>query len=101
MPTYSYLCAACGHDFDQYQSFTDNALVDCPTCSEPQLRKVFSNIGVTFKGSGFYRTDSRSGSEAKSSTDAAAPKKSTESSPKTPAPAAASSTTSSSTTSTS
>ncbi|NMF27309.1 FmdB family zinc ribbon protein [Cellulosimicrobium aquatile] len=60
MPTYAYSCTACGHAFDIHQSFSDDALTVCPECSG-RLRKVFSSVGVTFKGSGFYRTDSRSG----------------------------------------
>lgn len=60
MPTYSYKCADCGHAFDIHQAFTDNALTTCPECGG-ELRKVFGSVGVTFKGSGFYRTDSRSG----------------------------------------
>ncbi|CAN5143522.1 hypothetical protein BH09ACT1_BH09ACT1_22610 [soil metagenome] len=59
MPTYSYRCANCGHEFDQYQAFTDDALTVCPVCGEPKLRKVFNSIGVSFNGSGFYRNDSR------------------------------------------
>ena len=60
MPTYSYKCAECGHAFDIHQSFSDDALTVCPECGGP-LRKVFGSVGVTFKGSGFYRTDSRAG----------------------------------------
>lgn len=71
MPTYAYTCTACGHAFDIHQSFSDDALTVCPECSG-RLRKVFSSVGVTFKGSGFYRTDSRSG--GKSSTTPAASK---------------------------
>ncbi len=59
MPTYSYRCANCDFAFDQHQAFTDDSLTVCPNCSEPQLRKVFNAVGVSFKGSGFYRTDSR------------------------------------------
>lgn len=66
MPTYAYTCTACGHAFDIHQSFTDDALTVCPECSG-RLRKVFSSVGVTFKGSGFYRTDSRSGGKSTSS----------------------------------
>ena len=95
MPTYSYACSSCGHDFDEYQSFTDDALTVCPHCGEETLRKVFSNIGVTFKGSGFYRTDSRSESGAKSEKKPASAPKKSDSSPSTPAPAAAPSTSSS------
>lgn len=58
MPTYAYRCTQCGHAFDIYQSFTDDALTVCPEC-EGALRKVLSPVGVVFKGSGFYRTDSR------------------------------------------
>lgn len=63
MPTYAYTCTACGHSFDIQQSFTDDALTICPECSG-RLRKVFGSVGVSFKGSGFYRTDSRSGSKS-------------------------------------
>jgi putative FmdB family regulatory protein len=59
VPTYSYRCASCDFAFDQYQAFTDDSLTVCPNCGQPQLRKVFNSIGVTFNGSGFYRTDSR------------------------------------------
>lgn len=60
MPTYAYRCADCEHAFDIYQSFSDSALTECPECGG-KLRKVFGSLGVTFNGSGFYRTDSRSG----------------------------------------
>ena len=59
MPTYPYACTACGHTFEVQQSFTDPSLTECPECAG-RLRKVFSSVGVVFKGSGFYRTDSRS-----------------------------------------
>lgn len=58
MPTYSYACTACEHTFDTVQKFTDASLTDCPECSG-RLRKLFSSVGIVFKGSGFYRTDSR------------------------------------------
>ena len=58
MPTYQYACTECGHAFEQVQSFSDDALTVCPEC-EGRLRKVFNAVGVVFKGSGFYRTDSR------------------------------------------
>ena len=64
MPTYAYACTVCDHRFDVQQSFTDDALTVCPEC-QGRLRKVFSSVGVVFKGSGFYRTDSRSGTTAK------------------------------------
>ena len=60
MPTYQYACTACDHRFEAVQSFTDASLTECPACSG-NLRKVFSSVGIVFKGSGFYRTDSRSG----------------------------------------
>lgn len=58
MPTYQYACTSCGHRLEVVQSFSDAALTECPVCSGA-LRKVFSPVGVVFKGSGFYRTDSR------------------------------------------
>ena len=61
MPTYQYACTACDHRFEAVQAFSDDALTTCPNC-EGKLRKVFSSVGIVFKGSGFYRTDSRSGS---------------------------------------
>lgn len=60
MPTYSYRCTECDNAFDIHQAFTDDSLTVCEVCSG-KLRKVFNSIGVTFNGSGFYRTDSRSG----------------------------------------
>ena len=63
MPTYQYACTECGHAFEQVQSFNDDALSVCPVCSG-RLRKVFNAVGVVFNGSGFYRTDSRSGSSS-------------------------------------
>ncbi|SIQ73410.1 putative regulatory protein, FmdB family [Cellulosimicrobium aquatile] len=71
MPTYAYSCTACGHAFDIHQSFSDDALTVCPECSG-RLRKVFSSVGVTFKGSGFYRTDSRSGGKTSTAPAASA-----------------------------
>jgi putative FmdB family regulatory protein len=58
VPTYQYACTDCGHDFEQFQSFSDDALTVCPQC-EGRLRKVYNAVGVVFKGSGFYRNDSR------------------------------------------
>ena len=69
MPTYSYQCTECGNRFDIVQAFTDDALTTCERCSG-QLRKRFNSVGVVFKGSGFYRTDSReSGKTSASSTN--------------------------------
>lgn len=58
MPTYQYACTECGHAFEAVQSFTDDALTVCTRC-DGRLRKVFSSVGIVFKGSGFYRNDSR------------------------------------------
>jgi putative FmdB family regulatory protein len=69
VPTYQYVCTECGHTLEAVQSFSDGPLTECPDCGG-RLRKVFSAVGVVFKGSGFYRTDSRSASTASS---AAAP----------------------------
>ena len=60
MPTYQYACTECGEQLEVVQKFSDNPLTVCPAC-EGRLRKVFSPVGIVFKGSGFYRTDSRSG----------------------------------------
>lgn len=70
MPTYEYRCKACGEHLEVAQSFRDDPLTECPNCSGT-LKKVFQPIGIAFKGSGFYRNDSRtSGSKATSSTKA-------------------------------
>ena len=69
MPTYSYECTECGNRFDVVQAFTDDALTTCEQCSG-RLRKLFNSVGVVFKGSGFYRTDSRE--SAKSETNGSA-----------------------------
>lgn len=65
MPTYAYRCRDCGHAFDAVQSFTDDALTQCPEC-DGVLRKQYGSVGVSFKGSGFYRTDSRTGGSGSS-----------------------------------
>jgi len=65
LPTYEYHCDSCDQNFDVVQSFHDDALTSCPTCGSP-VRKVFGNVGIVFKGSGFYKTDSRTKSLAKS-----------------------------------
>ncbi|MEV4078078.1 FmdB family zinc ribbon protein [Nonomuraea fuscirosea] len=111
MPTYQYACNDCGEQLEVVQKFTDDALTVCPSC-QGNLRKVFSAVGIVFKGSGFYRTDNRSSSGsssaaasssgssgAKSGEKSGESKSSSESSSSTPstapAPAAASTTTSS------
>ena len=65
MPTYQYSCTECGHFFEAVQSFSEDSLTVCPECSG-KLRKVYNAVGVVFKGSGFYRTDSRSSSASSS-----------------------------------
>ena len=66
MPTYSYVCKACEHSFDLWQEFSAEPQTVCPECGG-EIRKVFGQLGVSFKGSGFYRTDSRaSGSDSSS-----------------------------------
>ena len=74
MPTYSYRCTECDSAFDIVQAFTDDTLTVCPTCGG-KLRKVFSPVGVTFSGSGFYRTDSRAAASSSDSSSSASPAK--------------------------
>ena len=68
MPTYSYACTECGHTLDAVQAFTEDALTTCPQCSG-RLRKLFNSVGVVFKGSGFYRNDSREAAKSSSAND--------------------------------
>ena len=73
MPTYEYACTKCGHQFEALQSFTDEALTECPEC-KGEVQKVYSNVGVVFKGSGFYKTDSQTKtSDSKPTTAPATP----------------------------
>lgn len=87
MPTYSYRCTECATAFDIHQAFTDDSLTECPSCGG-RLRKLFSAVGVTFSGSGFYRNDSRpapkEGGSSSSSSDS-----SSSAPPASPAPAPA------------
>ncbi|MCW2778324.1 MAG: hypothetical protein JWN17_2049 [Frankiales bacterium] len=103
MPTYQYRCTSCEQPLEAVQSFSDAALTECPACGG-RLRKVYGSVGVVFKGSGFYKTDSRAeskGSGGGSGGDSAKPAESSPSSTpstdkpaaSTPAPAAASSST--------
>jgi putative FmdB family regulatory protein len=107
VPTYSYACTECDNRFDAVQAFSDDALTTCPKCSG-RLRKLFGNVGVVFKGSGFYRTDNRetakstsngsasssesksSSSSDKSSSDSSSSSSSSDSSSSAPAAAASS-----------
>ncbi len=82
MPTYQYACTECDHFFEQFQSFADDALVECPECSG-RLRKVFNAVGVVFKGSGFYRNDSRSTTATSDAAPTGAAKADPASAPKT------------------
>ena len=86
MPTYQYACTACGHRFEAVQAFTDDSLTSCPECGG-QLRKVYGSVGVVFKGSGFYRTDSRNG-KTSTAAPASGEKSSEKSSEKSDQPAA-------------
>jgi putative FmdB family regulatory protein len=95
VPTYLYACTACGEQLEAVQSFSDPSLTECPACSG-QLRKVFSAVGVVFKGSGFYKTDSRSSSSA----SAPAAKIETKTDPPAAAPAKSEASSSSSTSTT-
>ena len=70
MPTYQYACTACGHRFEAVQAFTDASLSECPECTG-RLRKLFGSVGVVFKGSGFYRNDSRADAKPATSTSSA------------------------------
>lgn len=94
MPTYQYACNDCGEQLEVVQKFSDDALTVCPKC-EGNLRKVYSAVGIVFKGSGFYRTDNRSsstGTTSTSTTPAAKPAEKSSSAPSpSPSPAAATS----------
>lgn len=91
MPTYSYRCTACETAFDIHQAFTEDSLTVCPTCGGA-LRKVFSAVGVTFSGSGFYSSDNRASEKKTSSPSAPAPSTPAAAPAATPAPAAGSAT---------
>ena len=95
MPTYQYACTECGHSFEQFQSFSEDALTVCPEC-DGRLRKLFNAVGVVFKGSGFYRTDSRAASTSSTTATTSTSDSSSSSSSSSPSPASSSSSTSSS-----
>ena len=71
MPTYSYACTECDNRFDAVQAFTEDAMTTCPKCSG-RLRKMFNSVGVVFKGSGFYRNDSRETAKSAATSDSGA-----------------------------
>ncbi|MFE8941745.1 FmdB family zinc ribbon protein [Streptomyces sp. NPDC007872] len=102
MPTYQYQCTECGEGLEAVQKFTDDALTECPSC-KGRLKKVFSAVGIVFKGSGFYRNDSRGSSSSSSpaSSSSKSSSGSTSTSDAKPAASAASSSSSSSSTSSS
>ena len=92
MPTYQYQCTECGEGLEAVQKFTDDALTECPSCGG-RLKKVFSAVGIVFKGSGFYRNDSRGSSSSTSPAQTPAAKPST--TPSTPSTTSSSSSSSS------
>ncbi|MGW7315567.1 FmdB family zinc ribbon protein [Streptomyces sp. NPDC054854] len=98
MPTYQYQCTECGEGLEAVQKFTDDALTVCPSC-DGRLKKVFSAVGIVFKGSGFYRNDSRGASS--SSTPASKPATTTSTPAATPAASSSSTSTGSGSSSTS
>ncbi|MFB8777165.1 FmdB family zinc ribbon protein [Streptomyces broussonetiae] len=104
MPTYQYQCTECGEGLEAVQKFTDDALTECPNCGG-RLKKVFSAVGIVFKGSGFYRNDSRgsssSGSPASSKPSTSSSASSTSSSSSSDSKSSSGSTTSSSSSSSS
>ena len=69
MPTYDYRCTDCGHEFEAQQAFTDDPLTECPSCGGA-VKKRFNSVGISFKGSGFYKNDSRGGSSSSSTSSA-------------------------------
>ena len=81
MPTYQYACTSCGHEFEQFQSFYEDAIKECPEC-RGEVRKVYTNVGVVFKGGGFYKTDSRPKGESSGEKSAGGGEKSAGSSEK-------------------
>ncbi|MFE5405732.1 FmdB family zinc ribbon protein [Streptomyces sp. NPDC056580] len=100
MPTYQYQCTECGEGLEAVQKFTDDALTECPACGG-RLKKVFSAVGIVFKGSGFYRNDSRGSSSSSSPASKSSSSSAGSSSDAKPASSASSSTSSSGSTSSS
>jgi len=85
VPTYQYICTECEHSFELNQAFTDSTVPTCPEC-KGVVRKVFSSVGVVFKGSGFYRTDSRGAATSSSAPTPAPPVSAPAAAPSTPTP---------------
>ena len=84
MPTYEYACSTCDVTHEVQQKMTDPSLTVCPDCGESTLRKLFTSVGIHFKGSGFYRTDSRDAKSSTSSTSTTTTKESSSSSSSSP-----------------
>lgn len=80
MPTYEYRCKSCGHEMEVQQAFSDDPLDTCPECQGP-LRKVYGNVGIAFKGSGFYKNDARGSSSSGSSSSSTSSSTGTEAKP--------------------
>lgn len=95
MPTYEYRCKDCGHELEAQQAFSDDPLTECPSCGGT-LRKRFGSVGISFKGSGFYKNDSR-GSSSSTSSSTSSTSTSSDSGSSTPSSASSSSSTSSTT----
>ena len=87
MPTYGYECQACGTKFDQYQKFDDKPITKCPNCKKNKVRRVFAPAAIVFKGSGWYKTDSRSKSSASAARSDKAAEKAADSAPAADKPA--------------
>ena len=87
MPTYDYRCTDCGHEFEAQQAFTDDPLTECPEC-RGTVKKRFNSVGISFKGSGFYKNDSRGSSSSSSSSTSSSGSSSSSESSSTPAPSA-------------
>ncbi|MFE2095577.1 FmdB family zinc ribbon protein [Streptomyces sp. NPDC059468] len=98
MPTYQYQCTECGEGLEAVQKFTDDALTECPNCGG-RLKKVFSAVGIVFKGSGFYRNDSRGSTSSSSPATKSSSSSSTDSKSSSPASSTSSASSSSSTSS--
>lgn len=89
MPTYQYVCGQCDAPLEVVQSFSDDALTTCPACNAEGLKKVYGSVGVVFKGSGFYRNDSRGTTTSATPSTTDSTSASTPAAPAKPAPAAA------------
>jgi putative FmdB family regulatory protein len=95
MPVYTYRCEECGVQFDRQQKFSDQPLTRCPECNKKALRKVYSPVGIVFKGSGFYATDHRSPSGVNRAAKDAKPEAKSESAPTAPSTSSSAGSTSS------